>query len=85
MSIGPFHHNQEALRAFEDQKKRYLSRLQNQRSRGCVVHLENAMKEMEEKTRKCYSEDFGGIESDDFVQMMLLDGCFIVELLRLYT
>ena len=52
---------------------------------GCEVDLEKAMKEMEEKTRKCYSEDFGGIESDDFVRMMLIDGCFIVELLRLYS
>ncbi|KAE8126138.1 hypothetical protein FH972_020882 [Carpinus fangiana] len=86
VSIGPFHHKEEALRAFEDQKERFLRRLQNQmRRRGCEVDLKKAMKEMEEKTRKCYSEDFEGIKSDDFVQMMVLDGCFIVELLRLYT
>jgi hypothetical protein len=86
VGIGPFHHKRKALRAFEDKKKRFLSRLQNQmRRRGCEVDLEKAMKEMEEKTRKCYSEDFERITSDDFVKMMLLDGCFIVELLRLYT
>ena len=85
VSIGPFHHNQEALRAFEDQKKWFLSRLKKRITSSEVHDLENAMKEMEEKTRKCYSEDFGGIKSDDFVRLMLLDGCFIVELLRLYT
>ncbi|KAE8126137.1 hypothetical protein FH972_020881 [Carpinus fangiana] len=86
VSIGPFHRKQKDLRAFEDQKKRFLGRLQNQmRRRGCEVDLEKAMKEMEEETRKCYSEDFEGIKSDAFVQMMLLDGCFIVELLRLYA
>ena len=86
VSIGPFHHKQKALRAFDDQKKRFLIRLQNQmRRRGCEVDLKKDMKEMEEITRKCYSEDFGDIESDDFVKMMLLDGCFIVELLRLHT
>jgi hypothetical protein len=77
VSIGSFHHNEEALRAFEDHKKRFHSRLQNQtRRRGCKVDLEKAMKEMKEQTRECYSEDFGDIESDDFVRMMLLDGCF---------
>jgi hypothetical protein len=77
VSIDPFHHYEEALRAFEDHKKRFHSRLQNQmRRRGCKVDLEKAMKEMEEKTRECYSEEFGDIESDDFVRMMLLDGCF---------
>ena len=85
VSIGPFHHKEEALRAFEDQKERFLRRLQKRMSSGSEVHLENAMKEMEEKTRECYAEDFGDVESDDFVRMMLLDGCFIVELLRLYT
>jgi hypothetical protein len=85
VSIGPFHHNEEALRAFEDQKERFLSCLQKRMSRECEVRLENAMKGMEKKTRKCYSENFGGIKSDDFVQMMLLDCCFIVELLRLYA
>jgi len=40
---------------------------------------------MEEQTRKWYPEEFEGIDSDAFVEMMLLDGCFIVELLRLYT
>ena len=46
--------------------------------------LENAMKELVEKTRECYSEDFENINSHDFVKMMTLDGCFIVELLRLH-
>ena len=81
--IGPFYQNdQPNLRAFESQKKRFLARLQ---TRMNFKVLENAMKEMEEKTRKWYVEDFEGMKSDDFVQMMLRDGCFIVELLRLYT
>ncbi|KAE8126136.1 hypothetical protein FH972_020880 [Carpinus fangiana] len=86
VSIGPYHHDEEALRPFEDHKKRFLSRLKKRMGPECQERrLEKAMQEMEEKTRECYSEDFGGIERDDFVQMMLLDGCFIVELLRLYT
>jgi hypothetical protein len=82
--VGPFYQNdQPNLRAFEKKKKRFLARLQTRMN--CEVLLKNAMKEMEEKTRKWYVEDFEDVESDDFVRMMLLDGCFIVELLRLYT
>jgi hypothetical protein len=84
VSIGPFHHDEEALRPFEVHKKRFLSRLEKRMGPECQERrLEKAMQKMEKKTRACYSEEFGGI--DDFVQMMLLDGCFIVELLRLYT
>ncbi|KAI3944984.1 hypothetical protein MKX01_006616 [Papaver californicum] len=46
--------------------------------------LESAMKGLERKTRECYSEKFEYIESDDFVQMMVTDGCFVIELLRLF-
>ncbi|KAF8025957.1 hypothetical protein BT93_F2708 [Corymbia citriodora subsp. variegata] len=47
--------------------------------------LVDAMKNLETRTRECYSEDFdASISSDKFVRMMVHDGCFVVELLRLY-
>ncbi|OVA19722.1 Protein of unknown function DUF247 [Macleaya cordata] len=49
-----------------------------------IESLEEAMKLLERKTRECYSESFYNIDSDDFVQMMVIDGCFVIELLRLY-
>ncbi|KAK9268638.1 hypothetical protein L1049_000395 [Liquidambar formosana] len=49
----------------------------------CLEDLVGAMRELEQKTRDRYSEAFD-INSDDFVQMMVVDGCFVVELLRLY-
>ncbi|XP_065628733.1 UPF0481 protein At3g47200-like [Quercus suber] len=42
------------------------------------------MKELEGKTKECYLEDFENINSHDFVKMMTLDSCFIVELLQSY-
>jgi Plant protein of unknown function len=36
------------------------------------------MKELEAEARKCYSESTS-LESDEFVMMLLLDGCFILE------
>ncbi|XP_042962769.1 UPF0481 protein At3g47200-like [Carya illinoinensis] len=86
VSIGPFHHNEPSLRAMQTEKRRFLDRLvQNQT--GQLIHeesLNNAMRELEEKTRKFYANDFQTIELDEFVQTMLLDCSFIVELLRFY-
>ncbi|KAJ9672527.1 hypothetical protein PVL29_025937 [Vitis rotundifolia] len=83
----------------EEHKVRYLLRLLGSRTpeKGgqaeelmSQVHhatlledLEEAMRELEQKTRRRYSEAFD-IDSNDFVQMMVIDGCFVLELLRLY-
>ncbi|KAG2667550.1 hypothetical protein I3760_15G121200 [Carya illinoinensis] len=86
VSIGPFHHNEPSLQAMQTQKRRFLNRLVQNRT-GQFIHeesLKNTMKELEEKTRKFYADDFQTIEPDEFVQMMLLDGVFIVELLRFF-
>lgn len=46
--------------------------------------LAEAMQILEQKTRACYSESFDDLSSVEFVEMMVVDGCFVVELLRLY-
>ncbi|KAA8522908.1 hypothetical protein F0562_009331 [Nyssa sinensis] len=85
VSIGPFHCKQPGLEAMEAQKQRFLRRMlerishQNKTQRN----LEDVMEELEVRTRECYSEEFEDIRSNDFVRMMVVDGCFIVELLRL--
>ncbi|CAM8992421.1 unnamed protein product [Rhodiola kirilowii] len=45
--------------------------------------LEAAMKKLMPKTRETYSEVLT-MSNEKFVEMMVLDGCFVVELLRLY-
>ncbi|KAH9650185.1 transmembrane protein [Citrus sinensis] len=40
-----------------------------------------AMRALEERARKCYGGSTS-LNRDEFVQMMLLDGCFIVEVIR---
>ncbi|XP_078169223.1 uncharacterized protein LOC144563615 [Carex rostrata] len=43
------------------------------------------MKLLEKRTRRCYSETFDDLDSHSFVEMMLLDGCFLLEFfLKLY-
>lgn len=100
ISIGPFHHGKDNLRATEDHKWRYLNTLFTRKpnvetSLDSVKALKEmasksnvetimdncvkALKEMESKVRKFYSEEIH-LPSDEFVKMMLLDGCFIIEL-----
>ncbi|KAI4376725.1 hypothetical protein MLD38_014453 [Melastoma candidum] len=85
VSIGPFHRDDPKLRAMEPQKVRFYERLTERMGKlGLDVGLEAAVKRMESRSRSCYSEEFEDISSDEFVQMMVLDGVFVVELLRLY-
>ncbi|KAF8031376.1 hypothetical protein BT93_D0541 [Corymbia citriodora subsp. variegata] len=85
VSIGPFHRNRPELRAMEPQKLRLYKRLMKQiGDENHEASLQTAIKELEVRARTCYSEEFNHISRDEFIQMMVLDGCFIVELMRLY-
>ncbi|XP_078161178.1 UPF0481 protein At3g47200-like [Carex rostrata] len=79
ISIGPFHQGKQSLRTMEDQKWQFL---QDFLSRQDHIRLDLCISEMsllEERTRRCYSETFDYLDSDAFVEMMLLDGCFVLE------
>ncbi|GLT54628.1 hypothetical protein SLA2020_278110 [Shorea laevis] len=61
-------------------KQKFVHRLFDQN--GVKLDLvKNALEKLEEEARICYSEEIP-LKSDKFVEMMLIDGCFIVELLR---
>ncbi|KAM7490190.1 hypothetical protein LguiA_033111 [Lonicera macranthoides] len=80
VSIGPFHHGDERFRSMEVFKKRYFKKVVR---RDSGVHLKNYiefLKYCEASIRQCYSEIIE-MDSDEFVTMMLVDGCFIIELL----
>uniref|UniRef100_J3L134 Uncharacterized protein n=1 Tax=Oryza brachyantha TaxID=4533 RepID=J3L134_ORYBR len=84
VSIGPYHHGGAALRAMEDHKWRYLQDLLSRRAGdGATVVTASALvvevRALEPRARACYSERPSGLASDDFVRMLLLDGCFILE------
>ncbi|XP_018505195.2 UPF0481 protein At3g47200-like [Pyrus x bretschneideri] len=86
VSIGPYHHGKEKLLEFESYKWQFLSllcqRLGDQlRLDDLLGTYYKAMKELEKRTRNCYSEVIS-MSSSDFVQMMVLDGCFIIELFQ---
>ncbi|XP_078161087.1 UPF0481 protein At3g47200-like [Carex rostrata] len=82
ITIGPFHRDQKGqkglqLQAFEEEKWRLLQGFLSRSSISLDLCLKE-MKSLEEETRTCYSEK-STLDSDTFVKMMLLDGCFVLE------
>ncbi|XP_016651537.1 PREDICTED: UPF0481 protein At3g47200 [Prunus mume] len=85
VSIGPYHRGKDELLEFESYKLQFLnlllSRETNGRRHDPLPEYYKAMKKLEESARSCYSESIP-MSSPDFVEMMVLDGCFIIELFQ---
>ncbi|XP_062025294.1 UPF0481 protein At3g47200-like isoform X2 [Rosa rugosa] len=94
VSIGPYHHGVESLQEMEKLKHTYFRRLfqpnyhdrlddevVSLKKKKAVDDAKKAMEELEVAARSCYSEQ-SKLSSKAFVKMMLIDGCFIIGLLR---
>ncbi|CAN6719682.1 unnamed protein product [Malus baccata var. baccata] len=84
VSIGPYHRGQAELSKFESYKWLFLDGLLT-RTESELGEYIDAMIGLEEPTRSCYSDHdklLSPLSVDDFVEMMVLDGCFIIELFR---
>ncbi|PSS35644.1 UPF0481 protein, partial [Actinidia chinensis var. chinensis] len=82
VSIGPLHAANPSLDAADGQqlKSRALHHLLHRSQRGPTLgSLVQFLKGIEEEARICYAEKID-LSSDEFVKMMLLDGCFILAL-----
>ncbi|CAN1281545.1 UPF0481 protein At3g47200 [Linum perenne] len=91
VSIGPYHHHHDAagdesLKAMEDHKWRYVHALLNRKPNleASLDECVSALKELEQRSRSCYEDDVG-LSSEEFVKVMFLDGCFIIELFLKYS
>ncbi|PSS35642.1 UPF0481 protein [Actinidia chinensis var. chinensis] len=83
VSIGPFHVATQRLNRADGQdlKIRTFRHLRdNFLPETTVRSLYNFLRENEARARECYAEEVN-LSSDDFVNMMLLDSCFIFALL----
>lgn len=80
VSIGPYHRGQPRLNMIEEHKYRYLGSLLT-RTQLPLEEVLKAISPLENEARECYSETIQ-LDSHEFVEMMVLDGCFIIELFR---
>ncbi|XP_072968018.1 UPF0481 protein At3g47200-like [Typha angustifolia] len=80
ITIGPYHHDWE-LEAMEKRKLLFVRDLLARSTTKAILEvLLGRMKALENEARRCYSERID-LTSKDFVKMMLLDGCFVIEYL----
>lgn len=80
VSLGPYHHGKKRLRQMDRHKWRSLHHVLKRNSQDIKIYLDS-MKELEEKARACYEGPIS-LSSNDFAEMMVLDGCFVLELFR---
>ncbi|OMO57031.1 hypothetical protein COLO4_35513 [Corchorus olitorius] len=71
----------------EEHKWRYLgSQLSRIQTKGLALEdLLKAIHPLEIKARDCYSEAINLSSTDEFIEMMVLDGCFIFEFLSCFA
>ncbi|KAJ1696648.1 hypothetical protein LUZ63_005160 [Rhynchospora breviuscula] len=80
VSIGPYYHGNDPFKAMERHKWRYLRDYLSRNTRNKIEHCITELRGMEYRARRCYFEEVK-LQGDQFLKMMLLDGCFIIEFL----
>ncbi|XP_044464775.1 UPF0481 protein At3g47200-like [Mangifera indica] len=83
VSIGPLHHG-EPPKFMEEEKQRYLKEFLERIHDLSVKDLCHLIRRNEDKLRSCYAETIE-CDSDAFVEIILVDAVFIVELLLRYS
>ncbi|KAK3005402.1 hypothetical protein RJ639_016935 [Escallonia herrerae] len=88
VSIGPYHKHSEHLKDMEDHQISYmhsfLSRIRpkpNQSAEDATKEIANKMLEKVADARSCYEATDKPYDDARFAEMLLIDGCFILELL----
>ncbi|WCJ31262.1 hypothetical protein M5689_012768 [Euphorbia peplus] len=80
VSLGPYHHGKRRLRQMDRHKWRALQHVLKRSDQDIKVYLDS-IREVEEKARSCY-EGSTSLSSNEFIEMMVVDGCFLLELFR---
>ncbi|KAI5327056.1 hypothetical protein L3X38_026452 [Prunus dulcis] len=84
VSIGPIHrhHRAEKFKLFEDVKRWYLHCLISSSQYVSLESLIKVVMELGKSARDCYAYPLDDLNEKDFVEMMILDGCFLLQLFR---
>ncbi|KAK9170468.1 hypothetical protein Syun_002608 [Stephania yunnanensis] len=85
VSIGPYHKGKPNLDIIQEHKWKFLGSLLSRTRNDHGLELEDyfrVVKSLETKIRESYSEHIE-LGTDELVEIMVLDGCFVVELFRI--
>ncbi|KAL5574268.1 hypothetical protein UlMin_023865 [Ulmus minor] len=80
VSIGPYHHGSQNLQEMEKYKVRMWHLLLVRTKKSLENYME-LMRGIKEEALRYYASDIT-MDGDKFVEMMIVDGCFILEFLR---
>uniref|UniRef100_A0ACD5UTD4 Uncharacterized protein n=1 Tax=Avena sativa TaxID=4498 RepID=A0ACD5UTD4_AVESA len=81
VSIGPLHAGKRRLREMERHKWRALHHVLKRTGHDVTAYLD-ALRPMEDRVRGCYDGRVAWMPSNEFVQCLVLDGTFVLELFR---
>ncbi|MFQ6671197.1 hypothetical protein Gotur_035809 [Gossypium turneri] len=83
ISIGPYHSRKPHLARMEDFKKRWFQKFVEKPHLG-IDQFRETIRPLLEKIRNCYEQPLHLDYKDEekFVDMMVYDGCFVVQLIR---
>ncbi|KAH0692318.1 hypothetical protein KY285_019415 [Solanum tuberosum] len=83
VSIGPYHKKNAQLGPMKKYKLLYLRRFLRRNERLDVKSYISELEKVKEKVLKCYEDiEKLGNDSQEFCEMLLFDGCFVVEFIR---
>ncbi|KAL5724165.1 hypothetical protein ACHQM5_007459 [Ranunculus cassubicifolius] len=85
VSIGPYHRDKRNLEVTENHKKLYLKSFVSRSTTPnyTLTTMVNKVREVQDNASKCYDGKIF-LSEEDFIRMLILDGCFILELLFRY-
>ncbi|XP_030940536.1 UPF0481 protein At3g47200-like [Quercus lobata] len=82
VSVGPYHHGKKGLLGMDRHKWRAFHHVLKRTGHDINLYL-GAVKELEKKARACYQGiSITSLGINEFVEMMVLDGCFVIEVFR---
>ncbi|GMN41490.1 hypothetical protein TIFTF001_010697 [Ficus carica] len=83
-SIGPYHYGKKHLKATQKIKLKYLHDLISgfEDPKAKLRTLIEAISEVQQEARDCYADPIDHISQDEFINILVLDGCFLIELFR---
>ncbi|KAM5581960.1 UPF0481 protein [Rosa sericea] len=82
VSIGPFHRGADEKFALVENVKEWYLKCLLLRMKITLDSLIERTKGLEMRARGCYSDPCNHLDQNDFIGMLILDGCFLIELFR---